>query len=98
MQKNLMGSGYHFFDPLTMKYLPSEVLVAVVLMLATSDPASGSVMARQVLFLPSNRSGKNRFCNSSLPYLSSGETPYAMPVVSEAEGPESPDRAIYVHD
>ena len=68
--------------------------MAVVLILATSDPASGSVIARDVRFFPSNNSGRKRCCNWLLPNLSIGGTPNAMPVVSEAEGPTRPDRDI----
>ena len=52
-------------------------------------------MARQILFLPSRRSGKNRCWSCSLPYLSNGGIPNATPVVSEPNGPASPHRAIY---
>jgi len=64
-------------------------------MLATSDPAPGSVIAMQVLFFPSSRSGKKRSCNCLLPNLSNGGTPNAIPVVREPDGPARPDRAIY---
>lgn len=49
----------------------------------------------QVLFFPSNKSGKNLSCNCLLPNLISGGTPYDIPVVSEAEGPANPDLDIY---
>lgn len=63
-------------------------------MLATSDPASGSVIARHILFFPSNISGMSRSCSPSFPNLSNGGTAYDMPVTSEAEGPPKPDRDI----
>ena len=62
----------HFLVPLTTYCLPSGVLVAVVWIPATSDPVLGSVMAMQILFLPSRKSGMNRSCSCWLPNLRIG--------------------------
>lgn len=77
-----------------MYFFPSWLLTAVVLMFATSEPASGSVIAMHARFLPVKKSGRNRRCNCSSPNLMIGGTPNAMPVVMLAPGPPSPDRDI----
>lgn len=64
-------------------------------MLATSLPASGSVMAMHDRFLQVKRSGRNRSWSSGLPNLITGGTPYAMPAQREVGGPLNPDRDIY---
>jgi len=77
-----------------MKYLLSLDLIAVVATLATSDPASGSVIAMQILFRPRKRSGENRFWSSGLPNFNIGGRPNAYPMVIAPVGPLVPIRAI----
>lgn len=77
-----------------MKYLPSLVFVAVVLILLTSLPAPGSVIAIQVLFRPDIISGTNRSWRSWLPNFRMGGNPNAIPVVTAPDGPREPVRAI----
>lgn len=67
----------HFLVPFTMKCLPSGVLVAVVVILATSDPAAGSVIAMHVRFLPVSKSGRKRSWSCLFPNLIKGGTPKA---------------------
>jgi hypothetical protein len=79
--------------PLTIKCFPSLDLTAVVDMLLTSLPASGSVIAIQTLFFPVSKSGKNFSCKAWLPNFNIGGIPNATPVVTAPEGPAEPVRA-----
>ena len=49
---------------------PSPVGVAVVVMRWVLVPASGSVMANDILTVPSARPGSQRSCSSVVPYAS----------------------------
>lgn len=55
-----------------MKYCPSSLFLAVVTMLATSEPPSGSVMARHERFSPLRSAGRMRRLSSSEPKSRSG--------------------------
>lgn len=65
------------------------------MILATSLPASGSVIAMHVLFLPVKKSGRKRSCSSGLPNLRIGGMPNANPAVSDVPGPARPVRDSY---
>ena len=69
----------HFLVPFTMYLWPSWLLTAVVLIFATSDPASGSVIAMHARLRPQKKSGRKRSCNCLLPNLKIGGTPKAIP-------------------
>ena len=71
--------------------------MAVVEIFATSDPAPGSVIAMQILFLPVIMSGTNRSCSSAFPNFSIGGKPKATPVVTAPEGPKEPIRDNYLN-
>lgn len=57
----------HFLTPLTMNFLPSGESTASVERFLTSEPASGSVMARQTRFWPERISGRTRSWSSCEP-------------------------------
>jgi hypothetical protein len=85
---------YHFLLPFNMKYFLSSDLTAVIAIFATSEPASGSVMAMHILFFPRMISGTKRFCSSGLPNFIMGGNPKAKPIVMAPLGPLVPIRAI----
>jgi hypothetical protein len=77
----------NIFRPLITHLSPSRT--AVVWMLATSEPASGSVMARQAIFSPRIDGTRYRCFCSSVPNRSIGGvaisvwTPMAIPTPAE---------------
>jgi len=88
---------YHFLLPFNMKYFLSFDFTAVVAIFATSEPASGSVIAMHILFFPLMISGTKRFCSSRLPNFIIGGNPKAKPIVMAPLGPLVPIRAICEH-
>ena len=84
----------HLLVPFMMYCFPACDFFAVVWMLATSLPASDSMMAIHDRVLPRSNSGRYFSCNCSLPKLRMGGTPKLSPAVRLVWGPARPDLFI----